>query len=395
MASEQAIPHPNWLRLAVGGGAALFVGMGLGRFSYSAMIPALIADGGLTPAQAGYVAAFNLAGFLLGVLVQPRLRAIAGERGTLQLSLIVALVCLIASIGVIPAPWAFHWLAFWRGLVGIAVGVIMVQALAVVTRAAPRGKLGLASGIVFTGVGGGILLSGLAIPRLLTFDLTSAWSGVAVIGAVAVGVGFWGLAAPIPDAGTKPDTSTDDSRKSDRKAARYLVAAQTLFVVGLIPHTIFWVDYLVRGLAHDMAFGGYHWALFGLGALTGTALWGWLADRIGFRAGLVLVFLSLAVGSVLPVLETAGWALVFSSLVVGAQPGCSALLSARTQQIFGNQAMPKIWRRMTLVGGIGQGIGGYLLVALFDATGSYTAVFMVGGAAMAAGAVISVCLKPN
>ena len=35
--------HPAWQRLAFGGGGAMFVGMGLGRFSYSAMVPALVA----------------------------------------------------------------------------------------------------------------------------------------------------------------------------------------------------------------------------------------------------------------------------------------------------------------------------------------------------------------
>lgn len=384
-------PNTSWLRLAVGGGAALFIGMGLGRFSYSAMIPPLIDDGGLTAAQAGYVGASNLAGFLLGVAAQPALRRRLGERGTLNLALACALLSLAASIVPLAPPWGFAWLAFWRGLVGIAVGVIMVQALAVVTRAAPPEKLGIASGIVFTGVGGGILLSGLAIPWLLQFGLISAWTGVAAIGALAVAVGLWGLAAPIPPQHAGDAAPGDDSAFPG--GAGLLVAAQSLFVIGLIPHTIFWVDYLVRGLGHAMGTGGLHWALFGLGALTGTGLWGALADRIGFRAGLVLVFASLAVGIALPMQVTATWALLFSSLVVGAQPGCSALLSARTQQVFGTRHMPAVWRRMTLIGGIGQGIAGYVLVALFDATGSYPAVFFIGAAAMMAGAVCSAAIR--
>ncbi|MEK9724769.1 MAG: YbfB/YjiJ family MFS transporter, partial [Rhodospirillaceae bacterium] len=82
--SEAPPTDPQWLRLAVGGGAALFVGMGLGRFSYSPMIPALAAGGGLSAAEAGYVGASNLAGFLLGVAMQPWLRRRIGERTTLQ-----------------------------------------------------------------------------------------------------------------------------------------------------------------------------------------------------------------------------------------------------------------------------------------------------------------------
>ena len=71
----------------------------------------------------------------------------------------------------------------------------------------------------------------------------------------------------------------------------------------------------------------------------------------------------------------------------------TALLSGRTQQIFGNEGMSRVWRHMTLIGSIGQGLGGYLLVALFDATGSYAAIFLIGSAAMASGALISATIR--
>jgi MFS family permease len=382
---------PPWVRMAIGGSSALFVGMGLGRFSYAPMIPILIEENALSPAEAGYVAAFNLAGFLFGVLLQPALRTQIGERGTLRLCLYTGLACLIASAAPLPAPWLFPWLAFWRGLIGVAVGTIMVQALAVATRTAPPDKLGLVTGIVFTGVGGGIFLSGVAIPALLDQGLTATWIAVAVIGAGAVAVGLWAYAGPIPEA-TAP--KSEPSLPSHLSGATIrLAAAQSLFVIGLIPHTIFWVDYIVRGLHHPMTIGGIHWALFGLGALVGTALWGRLADQIGFRTGLILVFTSLAIGLIAPVVHPVIGILIASSLVVGAQPGCSALLSGRTQQIFGNEGMSTVWRHMTLIGSIGQGLGGYLLVALFDATGSYAAIFLIGSAAMASGALISATIR--
>ena len=52
-----------------------------------------------------------------------------------------------------------------------------------------------------------------------------------------------------------------------------------------------------------------------------------------------------------------------------------------------------LWRWMVLSVGAAQMIGGYALVALFNATGSYLAVFAVGGGAFAAGAVLVASLK--
>ena len=377
---------PVWLRLSIAGAATLMVGMGIGRFSYSPMIPALIEAGSLTESEAGYVGAANFAGYLIGALAAPVMRRVWGEINTLRLCLLFALVSLFASI----LPWGFIWLVFWRGLVGACVGVMMIYCLAIATRHAPAGKLGAATGITYTGVGFGILLAGTLVPWLLEFGLAAAWTGIAFIGFTGAAIGFWGWRA----AGTESTGSDqhDRSRPSLKWTSTVigLVSARTLFSLGLIPHTIYWVDYLVRGLGHDMDFGGWHWALFGVGAISGTYLWGRLADKIGFRLGLTLAFGAVAAGIALPVVQSAGWALVISSLVVGAQPGLTAIMSGRFHQLMGAARMAEVWRLSALVSTIVQAIGAYGYVSLFAATQSYVPIFLCGSAAMGLGAVIAI-----
>jgi predicted MFS family arabinose efflux permease len=371
---------PVWLRLAIGGGATLLVGMGIGRFSYTPLIPALILDGALSAAEAGYVGAFNLGGYLVGALAVPALRRRYRTLPVLKAALLISLLCLVASI----FPFGFLWLVWWRMLVGITVAVLMIYSLALVTTSVPSDRLGKATGVVFTGVGVAILMSGTLVPGLLEFGLQAAWAGLALVGAIGVALGWWGLAvardAPVPRQEPVP--------KFDGASSR-LVAAQGLFAVGLVPHSIYWVDYVARGLDLGMGQGGFQWVLVGVGAVGGTYLCGWLADRIGFAAALVLVFTVLAVGIAIPVIFPTGIVLVFSSLIFGAQPGLSAVISGRARQVVGARDMPHVWRRMVLSVGISQTIGGYLLVALFNATGSYLQVFLIGGAAMALGAVLS------
>ena len=120
----------SWLRLALAGAATLMVGMGIGRFSYAPLVPALIRADALSAAEAGYVGAFNLAGYLVGALVTPMVRARWREAAILKFCLWLSLACLVASI----APWGFAWLAFWRFLVGCTVAVMMIGTLALVTR---------------------------------------------------------------------------------------------------------------------------------------------------------------------------------------------------------------------------------------------------------------------
>src|SRR6202048_3925508 len=89
---HQATPHrrkegePVWLS-AVAGLCATLVGLGLARFAYTPLIPALITAKWFSPADAVYLGAANLAGYLAGALIARALGARAGAvhalRGTM------------------------------------------------------------------------------------------------------------------------------------------------------------------------------------------------------------------------------------------------------------------------------------------------------------------------
>ncbi|WPZ34704.1 YbfB/YjiJ family MFS transporter [Thalassobaculum sp. OXR-137] len=379
---------PPWLRVAIGAQCGLLIGMGLGRFSYTPMVPALIASGNLSEAEAGYVGAINLGGYLLGGLSVPWLLRRADRVAWLRAAICVSVLCLLASI----VPGGFLWLAFWRGLIGIAVAVIMILGISSVTATAPAGRTGLANAVAYTGVGLGILLSAAGLPWLLAIGEVWAWSTAAFIGLAALAIALWAWSGPAAEAARRipaPPAGLGAARGDGLR----LVVAQGLFAVGLVPHSIYWVDYLIRSLGWSAGAAGAQWVLFGAAAIAGTLVWGRIGDRIGFRPALVAVYLSLALGAVLPVLVTAAPAILASTLLVGAQPGLTAIIAGQAQKIMGPGSMLGLWRWMVLSVGAAQLVGGYALVALFNATGSYLAVFGVGGLAFAAGAVLVAGLK--
>lgn len=381
---------PLWLRYALGAQAGLLVGMGIGRFGYSPMIPALIRSGALSEAEAGYVGALNLAGYVFGALATNWLRRRWHEAWLLRICLVLSLLSLIASI----PPWGFAWLAFWRLLVGVIVAVMMILGVSYVTRFAPPGRVALATSITFTGVGIGIFFSAAGLPWLLELGVAWGWAGSAVVGAVGTALGFWAWAgAPRLDPPARAGAlAAPAARVRIPLDGWKLVAAQFLFSIGLIPHSIYWVDYIVRGLGRSMAEGATQWALVGLGALIGTMLWGRLADRIGLTAGLVVVFAALASAIALPALLPGPAIILYSSLVFGSQPGLSAVIAGRAQQAMGAQSMVPLWRWMTTSVGAAQILGGAALVELFNRTGDHGPIFLLGGGAMVLASVLCATL---
>src|SRR5947199_81032 len=61
-------PDPASVSPAFAGAAATLSGIGLARFAYVPLFPAMVAAGWVTGAEGGFLGAVNLAGYLIGVL---------------------------------------------------------------------------------------------------------------------------------------------------------------------------------------------------------------------------------------------------------------------------------------------------------------------------------------
>jgi hypothetical protein len=112
------------LNPAFAGAAATFSGIGLARFAYVPLFPAMVAAGWVTGAEGGFLGAMNLAGYLIGVLGG---RGLAARLGTAR-----ALDAGMALVGLAFAACAWNggvaWLAVWRLLAGLAGGALMALA---------------------------------------------------------------------------------------------------------------------------------------------------------------------------------------------------------------------------------------------------------------------------
>lgn len=355
------------------------VGIGLARFAYSPLIPAVIAGGWFSPSQAAYLGAANLIGYLAGALGARRL----ARRVALPTALRGAMAVAALSFFACASPVSFAWFFLWRFAAGVAGGIIMVLAAPAVLALVPQARRGLAGGIIFTGVGFGIAASGLLVPPLLRLGLPAAWLGLGVLAAVLTLVSWrwWPGAAPAPAV----------ARARLSGAVMMVIAVYGLNALGLVPHMIFLVDYVVRGLGRGMAAGAACWVAFGIGAMLGPTAAGMLADRIGFRAALRMVLLAEAVAVAVPLVSTAPGALLASAAVAGAfTPGVVPLVLGRLHLLLppGGEAARAAWSGATVAWAVGQAGGAQVLSFVFARTGHYTPLFAAGTAAIVAALAI-------
>lgn len=363
--------EPGLWRLMLAGFCASLVGVGLARFCYAPLLPAVIQAGWFAPGAAAYLGAANFLGYLAGALLA---RAIAARTGTvraLRASMVVTTLSLFACVW----PLSFPWFFFWRFAAGIAGAVLMVLAPpAVLARVAPA-RRGLAGGLIFTGVGLGIAASGTLVPLLLRFGVAASWAGLGALALLLTALTWGGWAE-----GDAPASAAAVPRAGAILGAVY--AAYALDAVGVVPHMVFLVDFVARGLGRGVAAGSVDWVILGLGAVTGPLLAGAVADRIGAGRAFPLALAIQAVAVGLLAVTAAPAAVAASSLVIGAfVPGIVPITLARLHELLPQpEARQRAWSIATVAWALGQAGGAYGCSYLFAEGAGYPLLFALGAA---------------
>lgn len=367
-------------RATLAGLSASLVGLGLARFAYTPLLPAIVQAHWFDAAAAAYLAAANLAGYLAGALVAAPLSARFAAHSVLRAMMLLSTITLFACAW----PVDFGWFFAWRFLAGVGGGVLMVLAAPTVLPHVAPARRGLAGGAIFLGVGLGIAASGSLVPMLLQHGLTRTWLALGAL-SLALTLLAW-LAWPQPEAATPAKRAHADHRLPVA-ALRTIYLEYALNAVGLVPHMIFLVDFVARGLGQGIAAGARMWVLFGIGAVVGPVAGGLIADRWGFRTALRLAFVLQIAAAWLPAVGLAGAWLAVSSVVMGAfTPGIVGLVLGRLHELLVHHPASHrlAWSRATTGFALMQAAAAYgMSYLLVRSGGQHALLFALGGGAVA------------
>lgn len=375
--------------IAVGTTATL-AAVGLARLAYTPLLPAVIHQGWFHSSQAVYLGAANLLGYLLGALLAVRLSERFDTRKLLGLSFVaIALSFVLCAL-----PAAFSWFFVWRFISGLAGGLLMVVGPSVALTAIPPERRSAVASFVFTGIGMGAILSASLIPMLLRLNLTAAWLVLGLLSIVAGLLADWGLRRL---AIRQPATAANAADNADAAlpapalslAALLVVLAYGLDAIGFVPHTVFWVDFLDREKSLGTDAASMQWLLFGIGAIIGPLLAGYLGKRLGWHRSLALGFFIKAAAIAIPLLSITIFWRSASSLIVGIMvTGLVTLTSGRVMELVGPQAYKRVWGIGAVSFSSAQALSGYGMSALYGILGSYLPLFAIGSLVMASGCLL-------
>ena len=283
-------------------------------------------------------------------------------------------------------PISFIWFFGWRFLAGLSGGVIMVLAASTILPHVAPGKRGFVGGIIFAGVGLGVAASGTLVPLLLQQGVGQSWYGLGVLSALLTLVSWKAWPADASAAERAP-TSHVPARGRQLAVVRALSAEYGLNALALVPHMVFLVDFVARGLGQGISAGSHYWVLYGIGATIGPLLTGHLADRAGFGPALRVAFVIEAIAILLPALSSAPASMIVSSVIVGGfTPGIVPLVLGRIHELIPHDpnGQRAAWAQATTTFAVFQAAAAYGLSYLFEHTGgNYAILFVIGAGAVA------------
>lgn len=325
------------LWVAAGLAMGTVVAIGLARFAYSLLLPAMRSDLHWTYAQAGSLNAAISIGYLVSALLTPRVERALGGRSSFFGGMLVAATGLLATA----VFRDFHALLTLRFLTGVALGPIFICGFSLASHAgAVSGRGTLFSSVFAAGLGLGIVLSGVLLPPLLgsASDWPKGWVMLAALG-------FAAALLAVPAVRRSPEatsTPVHAGKPYPLRGLAPLLLAALLYGAGYFALVTFVIAYL-RASGYSHAHILEFWITAGMVLMITMPLWGRVLSR--FRGGWgVAVTNALLITSAAMVLLGRGEAVVVLASVLF---GASVLVSGFSQFDYGRRlTTPENWTRV-------------------------------------------------
>ncbi|MBU4527670.1 MAG: YbfB/YjiJ family MFS transporter [Hoeflea sp.] len=373
---------PNVVRTALAGAVAMAVAMGLGRFFYTPVLPAMMADLGLGPAEAGWIASANYVGYLLGAILAAYGWAEGIER-KVALASLVATAALLLAMG-LSSDVAV--LAAIRFLAGLASAFAMIFTTAIVL------SHGLVSGkswvqaTHFGGVGAGIAISAIMFGLLVLAD--GGWRMAWIAAAALAFAGLAVVMRHLPQDVARSGPAKKEPPLVWTGPLLGLTVAYGIFGFGYIVTATFLVA-IVRDGGGSSLFEAGVWLVTGLAAAPSVAYWLPAVRRLGLVNVFALGCLVEALGVAASVLVPLPAGPVIGGLLLGATFIMVTAFGLQAGRQLAGDSPRRALALMTAAFGTGQIIGPVVAGYLADWTGTYTWASLAAAAALLASGAIA------
>lgn len=356
-----------WIAIGLSMGAA--VSLGFSRFAYALLLPPMRASLHWSYVQAGGMNTSNAVGYVFGSAAAAWFSERLGIKTAFLATMAVSAgVLLLTGLTV-----DYTALMALRFLGGFATAITFVLGASLAAGVNPGGapqRAAMALAIYITGVGSGIVVSGLVVPPVIARLGATGWpTGWMWMGAIAI-VAL--LPAWLATRAVPAQAARDDSVLSWKDAVFLwpTFANYVLFAAGYVSYMTF-IILLIRNGGGGAGYAAAFWIVLGLSSVIGTLLWGRVLPKLGIRRSSPIVAIVVLLGT-LPVLVWPTVTAAFVSAVVfgGSFMAGPTAVTVIVRKLLAQPTWTAALAALTVAFAIGQAIGPLMSGVVSDATGS-------------------------
>ena len=365
----------------------LFIGVGVARFSYTSLLPSMLADNTLSLTFSGILASINYVGYLSGSIFAIFIKDINTKVKYFRLGIIL---CILTTIIMGVTTNEILWL-LGRVIAGFGAAMALVVGAAIVMTKLNFQDKTKAMGIYFSGIGIALASSDIISRYILSF---SSWQNswiVLTFCAIAV------AAYPLYILSFDKEISQKNEKHPFNKAlfspfVVVLIVAYFTEGVGFVIQGTF-LPTILKSIEGLESVAGLSWLLVGLAGIPSSIIWMRLAHKYG-SVNIIIIAMSLQiVGILIPTFSTNMYLNLFSGILYGATfVGLVALFMNLGGKLAASNPV-MLMGALTTAYGIGQVTAPLYAVSLTHLTGNYNYALYLTAAIVLFGVLILLLAK--
>lgn len=413
---KKANIHYAWVILGTGV-IGIMGALGLARFGYTVILPAMKESLGFTYGQMGLLGTGNLLGYTCFAVVGGYLASRHGARivAVLSLSLMTITLFLTGMAG------GFYDTLAARIITGIGSAGANVPIMGMALTWFSIRRRGLAAGILVAGSGLGVLITGSLLPGIIKAHGADGWrwawyylAGLSLVITVIAHCLLKNSPAEknlLPWGTEKAAVALTEIQEERSKTAAApldwskVYKNPALWQLGLVYFAFGFahMTYVTFFSAHAMKAGnlsaveaGRIWSLVGFVSMASGLIWGGISDMIGRRAALCIVFSLHALSFATFAFSTGPLGFYASALAFGISAwSIPSIVAAFAGDIVGARLAPAALGAVTVILSLGQALAPFVAGRLADASGNFFSSLMLASLVALGGAVGSPFLNKS
>lgn len=398
--------HYGWV-IVLSGILTIVAVLGFGRFSLGMLLPSMGSDLKLSYSLMGFIGTGNFVGYLLAVFLSSK----SVKRFGYRLTIGIGTFLVGGSMILVGSANGFWLVLFAFFFTGIGSGLAYVPVMVLVSHWFASSLRGLASGLMVSGMGLGIMITGLLIPainnaiangqgwRINWMIMGSLVLAIAILGSLLIRNRPEDLGLQVLE---KAKEKSEEKRsclpgsnaaKSQKHILFHLGSIYFFFGFTYVIYVTFVITTLISDYNFSEAVAGRFWFWFGLLGMFSGPLFGSLSDRMGRPRTLALVYSLQGLSHLLLALNPLPGSVYISialfALCVWSVP---SIVAAAVGDYLGPLQAASGFATATLFFGVGQITGPSIAGILAERSGSFTQAYLLASLLTIAAATLCLFL---